>query len=39
MAPLHHHLELGGMPETRIVALYYTITALACLTALLGFVQ
>ncbi len=38
MAPLHHHFELGGMPETRIVTLYYTVTALLCLLALLGFV-
>lgn len=38
MAPLHHHFELGGMPETRIVAMYYTVTALLCLLALLGFV-
>jgi len=27
MAPLHHHLELSGMRETRIVALYMAITA------------
>ena len=23
MAPLHHHFELGGMPETRVVSMYY----------------
>ena len=23
MAPLHHHFEKGGMPETRIVSMYY----------------
>ena len=34
MAPLHHHFELGGMPETQIVALYMTITFIACLIAL-----
>lgn len=38
MAPLHHHFELGGMPETRIVTMYYTGTALLCLLTLLGFV-
>jgi phospho-N-acetylmuramoyl-pentapeptide-transferase len=38
MAPLHHHFELGGMPETRIVTMYYTVTALLCLLTLLGFV-
>jgi len=34
MAPLHHHFELGGMPETQIVALYMTITFITCLIAL-----
>ena len=38
MAPLHHHFELGGMPETQIVAMYYIITVVLCLIALLGFV-
>ena len=38
MAPLHHHFELSGMPETRVVTMYYIITALLCLFALLGFV-
>ena len=37
MAPLHHHFELGGMPETRVVAMYYIGTVLLCLLALLGF--
>jgi phospho-N-acetylmuramoyl-pentapeptide-transferase len=27
MAPLHHHLELSGWPETRIVARYWLLTA------------
>ena len=39
MAPLHHHFELGGMPETRVTAMYYIVTALLCLVALLGFVK
>ncbi len=38
MAPLHHHFELCGMPETQIVAMYMIGTALLCLVALLGFV-
>lgn len=38
MAPLHHHFELCGMPETRIVAMYYIATAMLCLISLLGFV-
>ncbi len=37
MAPLHHHFELSGMPETQIVAMYYIVTVILCLTALLGF--
>jgi len=38
MAPLHHHFELGGMPETRIVSMYMTVTALLCLLALSMFI-
>ncbi len=38
MAPLHHHFELSGMPETSIVAMYYIVTAMLCLVSLLGFV-
>lgn len=38
MAPLHHHFELSGMPETSIVAMYYIATAILCLVSLLGFV-
>lgn len=30
MAPLHHHFELCGLPETRIVALYTIVTAALC---------
>ena len=37
MAPLHHHFELGGMPEARVVTMYYIVTVLLCLLALLGF--
>jgi phospho-N-acetylmuramoyl-pentapeptide-transferase len=35
MAPLHHHFELLGQPESRIVAMYMIITALLCLVSLL----
>ena len=38
MAPLHHHFEKCGMPETSIVAMYYIATVVLCLLALLGFV-
>ncbi|MGN0377347.1 MAG: phospho-N-acetylmuramoyl-pentapeptide-transferase, partial [Suilimivivens sp.] len=34
MAPLHHHFELCGLPEVKIVALFSVITALLCLIAL-----
>ena len=37
MAPLHHHFELSGMPETKVVNMYYLATAALCLLALLGF--
>jgi len=38
MAPLHHHFELSGMPETRVITMYYVVTAALCLLAMLGFV-
>lgn len=31
MAPIHHHFELSGWSETRIVAVFSIITALLCL--------
>lgn len=37
MAPLHHHFELGGAPETRIVSMYSVVTAIASAAALLIF--
>ena len=37
MAPIHHSFELNGWPETKIVALFMIITAIACLVALIGF--
>lgn len=34
MAPIHHHFELCGWSETRIVAVFSIITAILCLVAL-----
>ncbi len=36
MAPLHHHFELCGWPETRITALFTIVTALMCIVGLFG---
>ena len=36
MAPIHHHFELCGWSETRVVAVFTTVTALLCLVALMG---
>ena len=36
MAPLHHHFELGGVHETKIVAMYTMVTAVLCLLVLLA---
>lgn len=33
MAPIHHHFELSGWSETRVVAVFSIITALLCLVA------
>ena len=33
MAPIHHHFELCGWSETRVVAVFSIITALCCLIA------
>ena len=37
MAPLHHHFELGGTPETKIVSMYTVVTAIASACALIIF--
>lgn len=34
MAPIHHHFELCGWSETRVVAVFSIVTALLCLVAL-----
>ena len=36
MAPIHHHFELCGWSETRVVAVLSVITAVMCLIALLA---
>ena len=36
MAPIHHHFELGGWSETRVVAVFSIVTALLCMLALLA---
>lgn len=33
MAPFHHHLELSGLKETKVVLLFWIITALLCFIA------
>lgn len=37
MAPLHHHFELKGVPETKIVSVYMIVTAILCLVCLLAY--
>ena len=34
MAPIHHHFELCGWSETRVVAVFSIVTAILCLVAL-----
>lgn len=36
MAPIHHHFELGGWSETRVVAVFSIITAILCLIGLMA---
>lgn len=36
MAPIHHHFELCGWSETRVVAVFSIVTAILCLIALLA---
>lgn len=36
MAPIHHHFELGGWSETRVVAVFSIVTALLCLLGLMA---
>ncbi len=36
MAPIHHHFELGGWKETKVVAVFSVVTTLLCLIAYMG---
>lgn len=36
MTPIHHHFELGGWSETRVVAVFSIVTAIMCLIGLLA---
>ncbi len=36
MAPIHHHFELCGWSETRIVTVFSVVTAILCLVAYMG---
>lgn len=36
MAPIHHHFELSGWPETKIVTVFSIITAMMCLIGLIA---
>jgi phospho-N-acetylmuramoyl-pentapeptide-transferase len=35
MAPIHHHFELSGWPETKVVAIFAIVTAILCMV---GFI-
>ena len=36
-APLHHHFQFGGMPETRLVVRTWLVSALLAMTSLILF--
>ncbi len=36
MAPIHHHFELSGWPETKVVTVFSIITAMLCLIGLIA---
>jgi len=36
MAPIHHHFELGGWSETRVVAVFSIVTAILCLIGIMA---
>lgn len=39
MAPIHHHFELLGYAETRIVAMYMILTTVLCAVCLLSYLR
>lgn len=36
MAPIHHHFELSGWPETKVVSIFSIVTAILCLIGFLA---
>lgn len=36
MAPLHHHFEMSGWKETKVVAVFWLVTLLLCVISLFG---
>ena len=36
MAPIHHHFELCGWPETTVVAIFSIVTTILCLIGILA---
>lgn len=36
MAPIHHHFELSGWPETKVAAIFSIITTVLCIIGLIG---
>lgn len=36
MAPIHHHFELSGWPETKVVAIFAIVTTILCVIGLLA---
>ena len=36
MAPIHHHFELGGWSETKVVTIFSIVTLLLCLIGFVG---
>lgn len=36
MAPIHHHFELCGWPETKVVSIFAIVTAILCFIAILA---
>lgn len=37
MSPIHHHFELGGMSENKVVVMFTVITVIGCLVSAAGF--
>lgn len=37
MAPIHHHFELSGWPETKVVSIFTVVTAVLCLIGILAY--